>query len=196
MSLTGPDDNPYAAPEAVATAGAQEGRAERPWTILWTAVFVVNLFVPLLFGWGLTSQGGRIGMTLAAAVLLGVGFLVGGRSRELRHNLTAGGILVALSQFVPFLQVLAGLAGMAVVERLLGLHIGPGSEDGTISPPSEVASFLFTLITGGLLIAAAVVIGLVARMVTGMLGWRRVASVENAAAERGIIGNAQRGRAG
>lgn len=46
------------------------------WPVIWTAIYVANLILPLLLGWGVTSDGGRIGMICAIAALWAFGLLV------------------------------------------------------------------------------------------------------------------------
>src|SRR4051812_45955968 len=63
-------DNPYAAPASLTTPPAlSPPLGWLWWGVAWSVVFAANLVVPLLFGWTVTQQGGRIGMALGTFVL-------------------------------------------------------------------------------------------------------------------------------
>ena len=68
--------------------------------------------VPLLFSLALTDQHGRLGMSVAALFLLTIGCVICAANRKLAVALLAGGALVALSQLLPGLQIIAGMVGM------------------------------------------------------------------------------------
>jgi hypothetical protein len=127
----------------------------------WPLVFLANLPVPVRFGWGVTDWGGRIGMIAAIGVLYVLGRESMRRVPGLDAMIIWGGTLIALSQFYPVIHILAGVVGIraAFLLRLV-----------TTEWPGEagmLAGCIITLLTGGILMAIAVVAGLsnvVARM--------------------------------
>jgi hypothetical protein len=149
------------------------------WAARWTIVFALNLIVPLLLGWDMMRlTGGRDGLILATAMLWATGFWIGWRTRDGRFVLLTGGIFVALTQFYPILQVMAAIAGWCVARGIIFSWFPPGSEihefAHTRFPLSPgLHGFTVTIITGGLLIVAAIVLGWVAKPIAKLAGWRR-----------------------
>jgi hypothetical protein len=148
------DFDPYA-PPTHAGPGEAVRRLMTPRAILgWIAVFLLNMVVPLLFGWSMTRDGGRVGMAVASLAL----FAVGCGICTARRGLVAP-LFVGLSQVVPVLQILAGSIG---VEVALALRVAVGSDLSTRL--TEAGGFVVTLVTGGLLMAASLVAGLLLRL--------------------------------
>ena len=112
------DNNPYQAPgEALTTPLAHEPANPRAGVltyVAWIFVFAINMAIPLLFGASLTEQHGRLGMSVAAFFLLAVGWYICAAKRKFAVALLAGGALVALTQLLPGLQIIAGAIGMGV----------------------------------------------------------------------------------
>jgi hypothetical protein len=122
--------------------------------LAWTAVFGVNLIVPYPIGLAATAGGGRIGMNIGVIVLWAAGAAAVYRFRALSLTLPLGGLLVALAQFIPALQWCAAATGGVVATSL-----GFDSPD-ALGPPAwtEAGGFVATIVTGGLLNLAAVVL--------------------------------------
>jgi hypothetical protein len=165
MSKPENDDNPYFAPAALIPPSSPktEDRGGWAWALSWTVVFALNLVVPLIFGWDMTEHGGHVGLIVATAMLWVSGFRVGGKTRDRRFVMLSGGTFVALTQFVPFLQIMAGLAGWGLTSL------------STSKSPlfTEAQGFLATIITGGLLLVAAIFFGRIAKAIAESAGWRR-----------------------
>ena len=166
MGMAPADDvNPYQAPcsnRSEPTRTEFNVSSAKRLYMAWFFIFALNLIAPLYFGWRMTEDGGRIGMLLAAILLLAVGYWICASARELGFALVVGGVAVALSQVLPMLQIMAGALGCALAVAM-GLH---SNGDAVDSPPmvvGEVGGFVVTLITGSLLMGAALVTGLALR---------------------------------
>ena len=131
----------------------------------WLGVFLMNLPVPIYLALELTERAGRIGMSFAILVLLLFGHWLCSRSATSRRPLLAGGILVGLSQAWPALQIMAGLCGFEAAV-LLGVMRNSSQKIG-----SEPAGFVVTLVTGGILMLAAYLLGRLLRAVTPRRWW-------------------------
>ena len=119
--------------------------------VVWTLVFVANLLVPLMLGWSTTRNHGRVAMFVAIVMLWFVGDNAGKKGRTLGSGLLVGGVVVGLSQIYPFLQLIAGLIALTVAKQL-----GQANEEFDVT--SELGGFIATTVTGGLLMAAALII--------------------------------------
>ncbi len=129
------------------------------WHHAWTIVFAANLVVPTMFARGMVGETGRIGMGLAVGLLWLVGDLAGVRSPRRRPVLLAGGVAVALTQFFPVPQFVAGLLGLGA-GRLVGLI--PDDNDIILGDDlAGPAAFVVTFVTGALLMLAVWLGGLV-----------------------------------
>lgn len=131
----------------------------RAWPYAWTLVFACNLIVPLSLAWQMSEHAGRIGIGLAIVVYWMIGLVTcadGGRRGG--RPLVAGGIWVALSQLLPIAQILAGLAGVWSWAAISGQEH---------RPLSVLGGFTMTIVTGGLLLTLAEVIGLIAYAISG-----------------------------
>ncbi len=120
--------------------------------VAWVAVFLANLIVPLSLGWEVTGNGGRVGMGAATALMLLLTLLVVPRWSELRMTLLVGGIFTAITQAVPFVQLVVGLLSLQAV-HLLGFEQGDGHS------LTEPGGFLATLLTACMMLAAAFMCG-------------------------------------
>jgi hypothetical protein len=154
--------NPYAAPKSDGTDSAAAPRlASRRWAIrlgvAWTAVFLLNLPIPLLFAWDIGVLHGAVGMAAALIVAGLCGGWVCVLKPKFGFPLVVGGAVVALSQFFPALQLIAGAIAIAIGEMLGQVKPGRGDAVGQIA--SEAGGFLVTMITGLLLLTAAFAVG-------------------------------------
>jgi hypothetical protein len=128
----------------------------------WLAVFAWNLFVPLPLGLGVLKHGGRIGLSIAIALLVASGCYFCIASQRIGRVLVAGGIFIALTQSFPILQFLAGTIGLFLAAKFASVEQG-----GT----TESAGFVATLVTGAILIGLSLGIGLVLRRITPTRWW-------------------------
>ncbi|MFN7733206.1 MAG: hypothetical protein ACK5OB_15020 [Pirellula sp.] len=165
--------NPYQPPAANPDAIATETRRDRVvagplmLSIEWTAVLCFNLIVPVLFGMGMTSEQAKIGVFLAVAMIACIGYYFCYARPLPVLFIIRGGVLVALSQFFPILQVFAGALSIQI---LLTLGI---IEDSDILNmlSTATAGFLAALLTGTILMIAAFVVGILLRLVTPDRWW-------------------------
>jgi hypothetical protein len=130
------------------------------WHLVWFGVFAANLPLPVLLGYEL-GHNVRLGMITGVAVWLLLSHLLFHRVERLRGVMIWGGICVALSQVGVILHVLAGIAAASIVLFL-------GVQGGTFA-----VGFWLTVLTGGLLMSAAVICG---RPVWGVIRFCREAS--------------------
>lgn len=155
------DANPYQAPSNFETETSPASTAAldllRPLWRGWAPVFLLNMIVPLLYGLSMTHGFGRLGMFAAVPVLFALGGWVCACQPKFRRALIRGGVLVALSQLLPVLQIVAGLVAMDLTAML-------GQAQAAVVRPPEVVSapggFLMTMFTGLLLMCAAFCLGL------------------------------------
>jgi len=145
------------------------GRRVRLLQLAWTAVFLVNLPLPVLFGLSATENDGRAGMFVATLLLLILGFWVCATSGRAGRVLIVGGVLVGLSQFIPALQFAAGMASLGLGQALGQVKPHYGGEPGNVI--SEAGGFLVTLSTGDLLMTASVALGLLLQAITPRRWW-------------------------
>lgn len=151
------DANPYQAPSNLETdwppaSIATSGSLKLLWRG-WAPVFLLNMIVPLSLGSLAADARGCIGMFVGTAVLFVMcGWLCSCQPR-LARAIVRGGAPIGVAQLVPILQIIAGLAAMAIVSTLR-LADEPDPVNGM------PGGFLVTIITGVLLIGAALFLGL------------------------------------
>ncbi len=126
--------------------------------------------MPLQFAWSITRQSGRAGMLAGILCYFGAGCLVALKSRRVLMTVVYGGWVVAASQAVPFLQMISGIFGVTAAGAV-GQSSKPGIE-GDLN--GEAGGFIATVVTGGILLVAALVLGLVIRVIL-VLGKRKSA---------------------
>lgn len=135
--------------------------ADGPLSRLWFWACVLNSIVPFLLGTAVTSGLARGGMVLGIVAVVWFGWSLAGTFPEVVRTVVYGGWVVALAQLFPVFQVIAGVIAVSAVTQLgLGIGEGQGSRvDGL------AGGFLATIVTGGLLIALAGVLGGIGRVV-------------------------------
>jgi hypothetical protein len=106
-------------------------------------------------------------MAAAVIVLYWASAWLGGLSAVRRRVLIIGGGLVAGSQLVPVIQIIAGFVAAAITDRLTGSTLLPINDDLPIL--TESSGFLATMITGVALILASAVVGTAACWLSGKL---------------------------
>ncbi len=144
-------DNPYQPPEAIeVAASAFRGK----WLVLWIFVFVANLLMPVFFAWTVLEDGGGSGVLLGTALLLGISIVVLIQFPRLIRWTRIGGIVVAVSQLFPLLQIVAGSIGIGSAEIVgAARKLTPEEQDFLIAPPLGFAAALVTtLVTGAVLL--------------------------------------------
>ena len=135
--------------DSMATDPARRRRLQ-----VWTIVYALNLVVPAFLGWEMTERGGRIGMAVAVIAGWTAGTFICHQSHRLGVVLVRGGARVAASQFVPVLQLGAGIVGILCWNEIAG-H---GSfADGGLR--AELSGFALTLFVGSILFLAAMLFG-------------------------------------
>lgn len=160
--------NPYSPPQIedaeqrVAVASIVEDETTTGYYFAWLFVFTLNLILPLAFGMTVARGSARYGVAIAALVLLVVGLLFCSVRRKFARIAVVGGALIALTQFFPLLQVVAGLISVGIASNLeQGLGLVPAN---VAENPADfagtcvwsgVGGFAATLTTGGLLMGAA-----------------------------------------
>jgi hypothetical protein len=135
-------------------------RRRRLW--IWTFVFALNLAIPLFLGLDMTDRGGRFGLGIAIVVGWAAGVFICYQSDRVGVVLVRGGAWVAASQFIPLLQVGAGIVGIVCLNQIAG-H-GAFAEGGL---RAELSGFALTLFTGSILFLAAMVFGGGLRLIFG-----------------------------
>jgi hypothetical protein len=140
------------------------------WAGWWTLVFVGNLPLPLLFGWGVVGSGGLFGLFGALAVMFWVGFALCLFRYWVGRSLVAGGAVVAVTQGVPILHIACGLFGEWVWLRMGGrplmLADTPQGFGGWRGDPN-VAALVVVFCTAHPLLVCTVLMGAVVRWFRG-----------------------------
>jgi hypothetical protein len=175
------EHNPYEAPNAAVRTLIPDEQALPRASVLtyiaWIFVFAINMAVPLLFSASMTEQYGRLGMSVAALLLLVFGCYICAANRKLAVALLAGGAVVALTQLFPILHIIAGTIGMSVGQTLG--HATIDSDDAPARITSEYGGFIVTFVTGGILMAGSLAIGVLLRFVTSFHSRRTISSTPN-----------------
>ncbi len=166
MADTDEDDNPYVAPKTTVLSVAPRDRTKSSrWQIAWSVVYGINLIFPLLIGWFLANPTGRLGIVIAILLMWLIGHLAVARSVRFRFTLVAGGICVGLSQVFPLLHYFAGTVGLEITSRLLRM---PSLFEDDTRPEitTGLAGFPTTILTGGILMVAALACGQILFLIT------------------------------
>jgi hypothetical protein len=124
---------------------------------IWTLVFVLNLIVPLFFGWMLTADSGRFGMAAGIGLLWYLGYRACGQNDWWGRALVRGGFLVALTQLFPLLQIWAGVVGVGIASALGPLVMADTHIGGTIH--TGLGGLIATVLTGLSLMGVAAFCG-------------------------------------
>lgn len=157
---------PTGGPDSIRRAG---GRRSRRLAGGWVKVFAANLPIPFGFGTMSVDQGALVGLIGALFVMAVLGADACSRWDRPGRAVIAGGVLVALAQLIPIPQVCAGALALRVAT---GLGLAVPVEDLGFSRATGVAGgFLVTMTTGGLLIAAALLLGLFLQLITPSRWW-------------------------
>ena len=167
------EQNPYAAPSSSAPEPTRDTFTDFSNVYLtagkWLGVFGINLIVPGVLGYGVVDQSGLIGVLIAIVLVFLVGGVVFSYRKGFAGPVMVGSLLVAGSQLFPVAQVLAGMFGILFAQSLG--FVG-GEFDGGPEVVGIGSGFIVTIVTGGLLILAATVIGILARVFTPDHWWK------------------------
>ncbi|HEY1190545.1 MAG TPA: hypothetical protein VGE74_23125 [Gemmata sp.] len=131
------------------------GTSGYEWQWGWALAVLANLPVPLGMGLIAVWKGSALGMFAGIVAFWLVGAAVIARVPLMRSPLVHGGLLFAVSQFVPVVQFFAGAAAM----DLCAIE--------SDSLPTDRDAFLVTVVTGGLLLTVA----LSGSLFFGVVGW-------------------------
>ncbi len=114
------DQNPFepSSHDDLKMRGDESKRGSTLFYFAWVAVFILNLPVPLLFAEDMTREHGRVGMAVAAVLMLACGLLVCSVDRKFFGFFIGGAIIVGLAQIVPVLPFIAGLIGIMFAHTL------------------------------------------------------------------------------
>lgn len=156
--------NPYQAPTSGHSPSLEMNQVEQqPASVAaWVLVYSLNLPVPFFFGIVVTDGTGKFGMVLAVVVLLAAGVFATRRYPRTLTAISIGGLVTALSQFYPMLQMFAGMAALFVTEALSLSDSGAVGAGGFENVGTVLGGFCATCITAFIeIIVAAMVGGLV-----------------------------------
>ena len=120
------------------------GRGELPLWLLWFGVYLVNMPIPIILALALVEGAGTVGMAVGIVLVFGIGCGACVFARRLTIPVILGGLVVALGQLFPILQVMAGSIGMGMAK----------------SGDEFLQGLVATIITGGILLTAATMLGL------------------------------------
>lgn len=132
---------------------------------LWTWVYIANLPFPAFMGSFICYGTGLLGMVAGAALLYGEGRRSCGRHPWAVGTVCYGGVFVAIAQLVPIFHMLAGMLGVGVAGYLTRQEVRGGSNLG------PTGALIATVVTGLLLIAWALVAGLIIRAAIHAAVW-------------------------
>jgi hypothetical protein len=123
--------------------------------LAWAAVLAANLPIPILFGMGCTEGPSRVGMFAGVGLIWLLGHVACRTNPRAALPVMYGGWIVAASQFWPAAQMMAGMIG------LWAASFGTPTQDDRLPEASgALAGFTATIVTGGLLLAVAAILGL------------------------------------
>lgn len=116
------------------------------WPAAWTPVFAANLIVPYPLSTGVVGDAGMPGVYAGIALYWGLGLAACIASPTLAKTIVRGGMIVGVSQLLPFLHLLTGFAAIEFA--------GPFRTMG-----QSVVGFVGVILTGGMLLAVAYCLG-------------------------------------
>jgi hypothetical protein len=138
----------------------------RPWILWWILVFAANLAVPMLFASSLIAGNGALGIVAGMLCLLGVSIVVQLQLPHMVKWARRAGIVIAVSQVLPILQILAGEIGIEIATSLrLSKEMNADEIDAMAYPPMFFsAAFVATIVTGAILLIAVAVVSILLKM--------------------------------
>jgi len=145
-------DQEASPPALVVTAG------ERMFLVQWCFVLLANIIVPMLFCAMLTNDDARLGVLVAVICFILAGGLVGLQWNQTQVVLLRGGVITALLQMVPVLQIIAGLVAVQVCSDL-GLATANTDDHPLGNLETMLGGFVCTLVSGTLILLVALIAG-------------------------------------
>lgn len=122
----------------------------------WLFFYSLNLIVPGYFSLMVVVRPiNRIGIVVAVILLAGLGRWALGRYRWWIGAAVTGAMLMALSQFFPFLQIQAGIWALSLILADPTARMGPQG----LPIIGNAGSFVATVVTGLELLAVSLVAG-------------------------------------
>lgn len=139
------------------------------WHPAWAAVLAANLIVPAPLGWEVTRDGDRGGLVGGVALLWAAGHLLLARVPAAGRPVVLGGVVTALTQLFPVLQIMAGLTSLWVVRMASDPDPDP---DGGMSARgmTDAEAFAATLLTAAQVGMVALVCGPFVRALAEFVG--------------------------
>ena len=140
-----------------------------PWILRWTVIFAVNLAVPTLLASSLIEGTGAFGIVAGMLFLLGGSIAVQLQFPHMVKWAQHAGVVVAVSQFLPILHIVAGDIGIGVATSLRLLSERSADDmDRMVYPPMYFAAALVaTIVTGAILLLAVAVLSVLLKLVFG-----------------------------
>ena len=132
----------------------------------WPIAFGLNLPLPLMFGVAMTELAGRWGMSLGILVMLGLGYLFCYCLPDLSRRFVWVSGLMAVTQFLPLLQIIAGIIAISIADQLPLLSIDFSDDDGkTEQIQNELSGFAVTVMVGLILSLGVVTVVLTSSLI-------------------------------
>ncbi len=149
--------NPYAAPESVSSTDGSEyvERVSDSIYTGWIVVVLLNIPLPIFFGFMVSSGFSRAGMLVGIAIVGLSGYWLCGKVPVVMSRLCVGAVITAMLQLFPILHIYIGSAAIALTSAIFS-NFGGGPQD-TMDGILEVTTA--TLLTGSGIIILALVIG-------------------------------------
>lgn len=163
-------DNPYQSPLSENNAPLHPSASSDLTQLLvaWPFLLAINLGVPLMFGWPMVEQHGKLGLVVAIALFAVGGWLLCFYSPAVARRLLVGSIVIAATQLFPILHMIVGIIAIGIVERTGHGEIADDFAGGD-QITSAFGGFLATTITGCALAVCALGAGYVILAIRGAM---------------------------
>lgn len=147
--------NPYQSPESAKEKVERPKQLERRLELFamlgWPIALGLNLPIPLYFGVVRTQFAGRSGMTLGILVILGLGYLFCYCRPDLSRRFVWASSVMAGTQFLPIIQIIAGMIAITIAQEIPFLSLSFGRDDLPEQIQNELSGFALTVFVGMLL---------------------------------------------
>lgn len=153
--------NPYSPPatDDLAAVHASHSAGDARKFVIATALIVcANSLVPLFFASLVTNAAARYGMVAGLVLTLVASIGLGVQVPRLRPALRKGGVVLALTQFFPLIQLFVGMLAMACCIEL-GLADTYNDDHPAGCLTSATAGFACTVITATVFSSLVVLVG-------------------------------------